>query len=469
MYDLVIANWKVVTPGGVRNCSLGVRGAEIAILSAEKLEGQRTIDATNKVVLPGAIDPHVHLELPFQAQGTISADDFYQGTVAAAFGGVTSVIDFAIHGKDVDILDHIQARRELADPKVVVDYSFHPSFTAETQRNLDYVQKLIEMGMPTFKLYLPYKREGLHVGDGFLFKMLQETHRHNGLVLIHAENADVVEQLMQEQEARNNLSWMQHYDSRPNFVEGTSIATSIELAKAAGSALYVVHLSTEEGLNHLRQAQHQGYAIMMESCPQYLEFTKDVYAREDGLNYIMTPPLRLKKDNEALWRGIERGEIPCMGTDHCPFSTDQKLLGRELFSKVPNGGMGVETLLPYMFSEGVNKGRISLSRLAQLLSENTAKIHGLQRKCSLEVGKDADIVIVDPQLKRTVTAEAMHTNSDYSIYEGKELTGWPVVTISRGEVIVEDGKLKAERGRGKFVERAISPEVLNAAPQGGLA
>ncbi len=467
MYDLVIESGRVVTPGGVRDYSIGVRGEKIASLSADKLEGKCTIDASGRVVLPGVIDPHVHFELPFQ--GTVSADDFYQGTVAAAFGGVTSIIDFAIHSRDKDILDHIEERREVADSKVVVDYSFHPSFTAETQKNLDCVKRLVEMGMPTFKLFLPYKREGFAVGDGFLYRMLEETKRRGALVLIHAENAELVMRFMEEQEALGHRSWMQHYDSRPNFVEAVSIATSIELAKTAGAPLYVVHLSTAEGLNHLHRAQSEGYPMLMETCPQYLEFTNEVYNREDGLNYIMTPPFRFKKDNETLWKGIENGSIACMGTDHCVFTTEQKRLGKELFSKVPNGAMGLETMLPYMFSEGVNEGRISLNRLAQLLSENTAKIHGFQNKGSLEVGKDADIVIVDPLLERKVTASEMHSNIDYTMYEGKELTGWPVVTISRGEVIVEDGELKAERGRGRFIERAISPEVLRFPPQGGLA
>jgi len=467
MYDLVVQNGKLVTPGGVYKGSIGVRKEKIATLSSGKLKGKRVIDATGKVVLPGVIDPHVHFELPFQ--GSVSADDFYQGSVAGAFGGVTAYVDFAIHAKGTDILAHIKARRKLADAKTVTDYSFHPAFTEETQKNLDHVPELIKMGMPTFKLFLPYIREGFHVGDGFLFKLLQATRQHNGLVLIHAENGDVVEQLLSEQEALGNRSWMQHYDSRPNFVEATSIATSIELAKAAGAALYVVHTSTGEGVGHLQAAQAQGYPVFSETCPQYLEFTNDYYNRKDGLKGIMTPPFRLKKDNRALWQAIENGAVVCMGTDHCVFTMAQKNTGKSLFSKVPNGAMGIETLLPYMYSEGVRKRHISLSRLAQLLSENTAKIHGFQNKGSLELGKDADIVVLDPKLKKKVTAKTMHSNVDYTIYQGKELSGWPVVTVSRGEVIVEGGKLKAERGRGRFVERRIAPEVTRRPPQGGLA
>jgi len=262
---------------------------------------------------------------------------------------------------------------------------------------------------------------------------------------------------------------MQHYDSRPNFVEATSIATSIELTKQADSALYVVHLSTGEGLAHMHRAQAQGYPLFVETCPQFLEFTKEKYNEPDGLKYYMTPPFRTDRDREALWAGIADGRVNCMGTDHCVFTLEQKNLGKDLFSKVPNGIMGTEIMLPYLYSEGVNQGRISLNRLAQLTSENTAKIHGLQDKGSLEVGKDADIAIVDPQLKKTISVDNMHSNVDYTVYEGRELTGWPVMTISRGEVIVEDGELKAEKGRGRFVERFISPEVLCHPPQGGLA
>jgi len=467
MYDLVIEKGKVVTPGGVRRCSIGVGKGKIVALSNRKLKGKRTVDASGKVVLPGVIDPHVHFELPFQ--GSVSADDFYQGSVAGAFGGVTTYIDFAIHDKKTDILKHIKARRKVADAKTVTDYSFHPSFTVETQKNLDHIRTLIEMGMPTFKLFLPYWREGFAVSDGYLFRVLEETKKHGGLTLIHAENAGLVTRFLEEQEALGNQSWMQHYNSRPNFVEAVSIATSIELAKVAGAPLYVVHTSTQEGLEHLQRAQAQGHTMFSETCPQYLEFTNDFYKRKDGLKGIMTPPFRLKKDNRALWQGIQNGSVTCMGTDHCVFTLKQKESGKRLFSKVPNGAMGTETLLPYLYSEGVRKRRISLSRMVQLLSENTAKIHGLQNKGSLEVGKDADIVILDPNLKKKITAKNMHSNVDYTIYQGKTLTGWPVVTISRGEVIVERGKLLAEKGRGKFVERRISPDVLKHPPQGGLA
>ncbi len=467
MYDLVIENGRVVTPGGVHDYSIGIKDGKIKALSADKLEGNRVIDASGKTVLPGAIDPHVHFALPFQ--GAISADDYYHGSVAAAFGGVTTYIDFAIHPRDKDMLDHLADRQALAKPDSVIDYGFHAGFTAEHQQNLDHVKTLVGMGVPTFKMLLPYVREGFAVSDGFLYRMLQETKKQGGLALIHAENAGLVTRFVEEQEARGHVNWMQHYESRPNFVEATSIATSIELTKQADSALYVVHLSTGEGLEHMHRAQAQGYPLFVETCPQFLEFTNEKYNEPDGLKYYMTPPFRTPKDRDALWAGIEGGSVNCMGTDHCVFTLAQKNQGKDLFSKVPNGIMGTEIMLPYLYSEGVNQGRISLTRLAQLTSENTAKIHGLQDKGSLEVGKDADIAIVDPQLKKTISVDNMHSNVDYTVYEGRELTGWPVMTISRGEVVVADGELKAEKGRGRFVERFISPEVLRHPPQGGLA
>jgi dihydropyrimidinase len=467
MYDLVIENGKVVTPGGVHDYSIGVKDGSIAALSTEKLEGQRVVDASGKVVMPGAIDPHVHFALPFQ--GAISADDYYSGSVAGAFGGVTTFIDFAIHGRGTDMLEHLKARQDIAGPDAIIDYGFHAGFTEECQKNLDYVKTLVDMGIPTFKLLLPYVREGFAVGDGFMYRMLEQTAEHGGLLLIHAENAGLVMHFMDEQEARGKVDWMQHYDSRPNFVEATSIATSIELAKQANAALYVVHLSTGEGLEHMHRAQSEGHPMIVETCHQFLEFTNEKYNEPDGNKYYMTPPFRTAKDNDMIWEGIQNGSVNCMGTDHCPFTLEQKNQGLELFSKVPNGIMGIETMLPYMFSEGVNKGRITLTRLAQLVSENTAKIHGLTHKGSLEVGKDADIAIIDPNLTKKVTVDDMHSQLDYTVYESVELTGWPVMTISRGEVIVEDGELKAERGRGKFVERRIAPEVLKQPPQGGLA
>lgn len=467
MYDLVIEKGKVVTPGGVHRYSIGVKGETIAALSKGKLQGKRVIDATGKVVLPGAIDPHVHFALPFQ--GAVSADDYYDGSVAGAFGGVTTYIDFAIHARGKDMMKHLKARQKLADPDSVIDYSFHAGYTEESQKNLKYVKELIDMGIPTFKLLLPYVREGFAVGDGFMFRMLEETRKHGGLLLIHAENAELVMRFMDEENAKGKVSWMQHYDSRPNFVEAVSIATSIELAKQAKSALYVVHLSTAEGLEHMHRAQSEGHPMIVETCPQFLEFTNEKYKEKDGHKYYMTPPFRTKNDNRKLWEGIQNGSVNCMGTDHCPFTMKQKNQGKSLFSKVPNGIMGIEIMLPYMFSEGVNKGRITLNRLAELCSENTAKIHGLQKKGSLEVGKDADITIIDPKLKKKITTRNMHSATDYTVYQGVELKGWPIYTISRGDVIVEKGKLKAERGRGRFVERRISKEVLRRPPQGGLA
>ena len=449
-YDLVIRDGEVVTPQGVERCSIGIEGEKIAALSLRPLEGKEVIDASGKLVLPGVIDSHVHLEMPLD--GLSSADDFYTGTVAAAFGGVTTIIDFAIQTPGKSERECISERRAAADMKVVIDYSLHANFTEQSEASLEEIPEIIASGITSFKLLTTYRKRGLMVDNGFLYAVLRGVHAHGGLVTLHAEDGYINEYLVERLLSAGKTDWIYHYESRPNFVEAATIAAAIEVAKGLGAPLYIVHLSTREGLELIEQAKWAGCPIYAETCPHYLEFTKERYRDEAGPDYIMSPPLRGEADRKALWEGLTQGVIDVVASEHCPFTREQKRAART-FAEVPGGVMGIETMLPYLLSEGVGKGRLSLQRLVELLSANPAKIFGLEGKGVIAVGKDADLVILDPNLERPVRAAELHMNTDYNIYEGKRLRGWPVVTISRGEVIMRDGEFLGLRGRGRFIPR----------------
>ncbi|MGQ9477140.1 MAG: dihydropyrimidinase [Candidatus Bipolaricaulia bacterium] len=462
-YDLVIRGGEVVTPTGVQRCAIGIKGGKIAALSLEPLEGEEVLDASGKLVLPGVIDPHVHLEMP--VDGLHTADDFYTGTVAAAFGGVTTLLDFAIQAPGQSELESISARRAAADPKVVIDYSLHANFTEQGPASLTEIPKIIASGITSFKLLTAYRRRGLMVDSGFLYAVLRETRAWGGLVTLHAEDGYINEYLMERLISEGKTGWIYHYESRPNSVEAAAIASAIEIAKGLGAPLYIVHLSTKEGLELIERAKRAGYPIYAETCPHYLEFTKEKYLDEAGPEYIMSPPLRGEADREALWAGLAEGSIDVVASEHCPFTRAEKRSART-FAEVPSGVMGIETMLPYLFSEGVSKGRLGLARLIELIAANPARLFGLEGKGAIALGKDADLVILDPDLERPVRAEELHMNTDYNIYEGKLLRGWPVTTISRGEVIMKDGVFLGSMGRGRFISRR-GPRLIGAPHAGG--
>ncbi len=440
-----------MNPTGVQRCAIGIKGGKIAALSLEPLEGEEVLDASGKLVLPGVIDSHVHLEMPVN-DGLRSADDFFTGTVAAAFGGVTTLLDFAMQAPGQSELESISARRAAADPKVVIDYSLHANFTDQSPASLAEIPKIIASGITSFKLLTAYRRRGLMVDTGFLYAVLERVSAHGGLVMLHAEDGYINEYLMERLLSEGKTGWIHHYESRPNSVEAAAIASAIEIAKGLGAPLYIVHLSTKEGLELIEQARRAGYPIYAETCPHYLEFTKEEYLGETGPEYIMSPPLRGEADREALWAGLAKGAIDVVASEHCPFTRAQKRSART-FAEVPSGVMGIETMLPYLFSEGVSKGRLGLTKLIELLSASPARLFGLKGKGAIALGKDADLVILDPDLERPVRAAELHMNTDYNIYEGKLLRGWPIITISRGEIIMKDGVFLGSMGRGRFISR----------------
>ena len=452
--DLVVKGGRVVTATESFRADIGVDGGKIvAIAENIAAEGARVVDATGKLVLPGAIDVHTHMQLPFG--GTVSADDFEGGTRAAAFGGVTTIIDFAIQSKGSGLAETVERRRAEADPKVCIDYSLHLAITDWNRNTRGEIREIIESGIPSFKLFMVYRKEGWMVDDGALFGILSEVAKYGGLVGVHAENAFIIDALVEQFLAEGRLGCEYHPRSRPNFVEGEAIRRAIYLTRAAGGNLYIFHMSTEEGVEAVAEGRALGVRVQAETCPQYLLLTEERYLQPDGHHYAICPPLRSPADSEALWEALADGTIQVIASDHCPFDSRQKALWEGNFTKIPMGLPGVETLLPLALSEGVGKGRFSLNRCLELLSTNPAKIFGLYpQKGTIGVGSDADLVIVDPEMEVTLSPQQLHTAIDYSPYQGMRLKGYPVVTISRGEVIVEYGEFLGRPGRGRFLPRS---------------
>ena len=414
------------------------------------LQGAEMVDAAGKYVLPGAIDAHTHLQMPFG--GTTSADSYEAGTRAAACGGVTTVFDFVIQRKGQGLIEAVEGRKQLCDPQACVDYAFHTAITDLTPAVLDEFGASAEYGVPSFKLFMVYKKEGLMVDDGVLALALEQSKETGCLVAVHAENPDVIDKRIEKFISEGKTSAWYHYESRPEFVEAEADKRAIHWAKAFNAPLYIVHLANKEGLDEVTKAKDEGYEIYAETCPQYLHFTNEVYKREDGRNWVCSPPIKAQESQTALWEGIKRGDIVTVATDHCPFQSYEKDWGINNFTKIPNGCMGIENLYPYMLSEA-NKGRISFNKAVEVCAANVAKIFGCApEKGTIAVGADADIVIYDPDKKFIVSKDNMHSDVDYTIWEDVELKGYPVMTFSRGKLVYNNGEFVGEPGWGRFIK-----------------
>jgi len=451
--DLLIKNGTIVTPKDTFKADIGVKDGKIVTIASNITEkAQEVVDASGKYVMPGGIDAHTHMEMPFM--GTTTVDDFEYGTIAAAFGGVTTILDFAIQPKDKTFLETISLWRGKADPKVVVDYGIHVAVTNLTEDLVKEIPKVLEAGVSSFKLFMPYRREGLMSDDGRIYRMLEESRRLGFLVQLHAENNSVLELLIERYVSLGKLSAEYHAKSRPNFVEGEAVHRGLALAAAAGGNLYIVHMSTKEGVAELSRMKKLYSNLYGETCPHYLVLTDEKYLSPKGRRYIMSPPLRSKADNEALWEGLANGTLSTVATDHCTFTDAQKDLGKDNFTKVPNGVPGTETMIPLLYSEGVSKNRISLNKLVEVVSYNPAKLFGLYpRKGTLNVGSDADIIVFDPDLEMELSQENLHSRIDYSIYEGIKVKGMPVHVFVRGKPVVYNREFVGKKGAGKFVPR----------------
>lgn len=451
--DLIIKNGTIVTSLETYKADIAIKDGKVAAIGKDfPEEGAHVVGAGGKLVLPGAIDVHTHLAMPFG--GTVSADGYFSGTRAAACGGVTTVFDYAIQRKGSGIIETVEARRKMAEPEACVDIAFHCAITDLADGALlDEFEAAAEYGVPSFKCFMVYKKEGMMVDDGTLAKILEKSKETGVLTNVHAENPDLIDVRIAEYLARGKTSPWYHYMSRPEFVEAEADRRAIHWAVSLDAPLYIVHLANKEGVEAVTEAKDRGYEIYAETCPQYLHFTSEVYKREDGRNFVCSPPIKGEESRKALWAAIKRGDIDTVATDHCPFQSYEKDWGKDNFTKIPNGCAGIENLYPYMLS-AANNGRISFNKAVEVCASNPAKIFGCTEKGSIRVGGDADIVVYDPQKDFTITVENMHSDYDHTIWEGVSLKGYPVMTFSRGRLVYKDGDFVGEPGWGRFVKRA---------------
>lgn len=449
---LIIKNGTIVTQSESYKADILVEDGKIsAIGTAFNEEGANVVDALGKLVLPGAIDAHTHLAMPFG--GTVSADNYLAGTRAAACGGVTTVFDYPMQRKGSGIIETIEARKEMCDQEACVDYAFHCCITdLNGGAILDEFKDAVDYGVTSFKCFLVYKKEGMMVDDGTLVKILLKAKETGAITNIHAENPHVIDLNIEKFLKEGKTSAWYHYLSRPEFVEAEADKRAIHWAKSVDAPLYLVHMADKEGLEAAIEAKMDGNDIYIETCPQYLEFTCDVYKREDGRNFICSPPMKGQESQDALWKALKTGAIDTVATDHCPFQSYEKDWEKDDFTKIPNGCAGVENLYPYMLS-AANEGKLSFNRVVELCSFNPAKIFGCTEKGSISVGKDADIVIYDTEKEFTISVDNMHSDYDHTIWEGKKLHGYPVMTYVRGNLVYDNGEFVGKPGFGEFVKR----------------
>lgn len=450
--DLIIKNGTIISPSETYNADILIKEGKINAIGKDfSQEGATVIDASGKLVLPGAIDVHTHLAMPFG--GTVSADGYMSGTRAAACGGVTTVFDYPVQRKGMTILGLVNEKKAICEEEACVDYAFHCCITdLNGGEIIQEMEKAVEEGITSFKCFLVYKKEGMMVDDGTFAKLLTRAKEIGAVLNVHAENPDLIDLHIEQFLREGKTTPWYHYLSRPEFVEAEADKRAIHWAKNLDAPLYIVHMADKEGLETAIDAKKEGYEIYVETCPQYLEFTNEVYKREDGRNFVCSPPMKGQESQDALWNAINTGGIDTIATDHCPFQSYEKDWGKDDFTKIPNGCAGVENLYPYMLS-AANEGKITFNKAVELCSSNPAKIFGCDQKGSITVGKDADIVIYDPEKKFTVSVENMHSDYDHTIWEGKSLKGYPVMTFSRGKLVYKDGEFVGKPGWGRFVKR----------------
>jgi dihydropyrimidinase len=456
--SVLLKNGLVVTATGSFAADVYMEGDTIRAVGAGlSQKADETVDATGKYILPGAIDPHTHIDMPFM--GTTSSDDWKTGSIAAACGGTTTIVDFNLQGKGESLRDAVDKQKAKADGKAVVDYSIHPGVTDARPDVIDEVKKAIhDYGTPSFKIFLFYP---FRVDDYAMIRLLEETKKHGGLVQVHAESWDIIERLNQQFEAAGTLGCMSHARAHAMIAEELAVTRAATAAEFTGSRIYIVHLSSSKGLWKIREARDRGVHIYAETCPQYLTLTEDRYNDPGwgGAKFVMSPPLRPRESCDELWRGLRDGDVQTIGTDHCPFNFkgQKDMNGKDDYRKTPNGAPGIETMLMLMHSEGVVKGRITLEKLVAVTSTDTARMFGLAKKGAVAPGKDGDVVVFDPKRTFTISQKTLHQNVDYTPWEGLEVTGMPEVVYSRGKRVAEwagsQVTFVGEVGRGRFVKR----------------
>ncbi|HCR48088.1 MAG TPA: dihydropyrimidinase [Bacteroidetes bacterium] len=452
--SILIQNGTIVTADAVYQADVLVEGETISAIGQNlSVQADRTLDASGLLVMPGGIDPHVHLDMPFM--GTFSSDDYTSGTTAALHGGTTMVIDFVLQTKGNSLRHALEAWQGRSNGKACCDYSFHMAVTDFNDETRKEIREMVEdEGIISFKTFMAYKG-ALMIDDRQMVGLMNEVKAQGGMVTVHATNGDLIDFLVAKFRAEGKRAPLYHYLSQPEITESEASGRFADLAHYTGVPAYIVHMTCEGALNQVRRAAHRNQKVYAETCIQYLVLDATLYEQDfDGAKWVMSPPLREKKDQSALWAGINQGSVQVVATDHCPFSWAQKQMGLEDFSKIPNGHPAIEHRMELLFSEGVNKGRISLNKFVEVSATNAAKIFGMfPKKGTIAIGADADLVLFDPNEVHTLSAKTHHMNTDYSAYEGFEVKGKTKTVLMRGEVAIEDGVRKVSPGYGKFIKR----------------
>jgi dihydropyrimidinase len=456
--SILIKNGRIVTAVDDYHADIFVNGSGIALIGKDLvIEADKTLDASGKLVIPGGIDPHTHLELPFG--GTTTSDTFETGTRAAAFGGTTSIIDFAVQTRGTSTLDALDTWHAKAEGKTAIDYAFHMIITDLPDERIGEMRRLADDGVTSYKLFMAYPG-ALLSDDGTIFRAMRKAGEDGTLVCMHAENGIVIDELVKIALSQRKVEPKYHALTRPTRLEAEGVHRALAIAEVARAPVYIVHLSSYDALYELRLAQARGVMAHAETCPQYLLLDVSHYDEPgfDGAKYVLTPPLRERWNHDELWGGLRTHALDVISTDHCPFCLkEQKELGRDNFSKIPNGGPGIENRMSLIYHYGVGQGHISLNRFVELTSTAPAKIFGMfPKKGTIAVGSDADLVIFDPEREETIgryNSRTHHMNVDYSAYEGFKVKGYTETVLSRGKIVIEKGTYVGRAGDGAFIRR----------------
>lgn len=458
--SLLIKNGRIITAVDDYTADIFIENEIITAIGTNlPMKADQTIDAKDRYVFPGGIDPHTHFDMPFG--GTVSADDFETGTKAAAFGGTTTIIDFAIQTKGHSTIEALDTWHAKAEGKTAIDYGFHMIVTDMDDSRLPEMKKLANEGITSYKLFMAYPGV-LYVDDGTIFRAMRKAGEDGTVICMHAENGIVIDEIVKRAIAEGKTAPKYHSLTRPTRMEAEGVHRAISIAEVANVPVYIVHLSSSDALDQVTLARDRGIPAFAETCPQYLFLDYSYYEKEgfEGAKYVMTPALREKWNQEKLWRGLKYGDLQTIATDHCPFCfKDQKELGRDSFAKIPNGAPGVENRMSLVFNGGVAAGRINLNKFVELTSTSAAKMFGLfPKKGTIAVGSDADIVIFNPNRKEKISINnslTHHMRVDYNTYEGFEIQGLTESVISRGKVIIKDHQYLGRKGDGKFLKRGL--------------
>src|SRR5580704_1594624 len=457
----LIQNGTVVTAERVEKADVLIEGStRREVRAGIDSKGHTVVDAAGLFVLPGGIDAHTHMDMPFG--GTVSADDFLTGTRAAAIGGTTTIVDFAIQAKGTRMRDALDIWRAKAEGKACIDYGLHMIVTDlgsdNGKQGLHDMDDMVREGVASFKLFMAYPNV-LMVDDGTIFKALQQTSKNGALICMHAENGSAIDVIVQQALADGKTAPIYHALTRPTQAEAEAVHRAIALSEIAGAPVYIVHLSSEDALNKVREARDRGVPAFAETCPQYLLLSIEDHMKGESFEdakYVFTPPLREKKNQPKLWDGLKHDHLQVISTDHCPFCfEDQKALGKEDFTKIPNGGPGIENRLQLLHHYGVSQDKLTLNRFVEITATAPARIFGMYpKKGTIAAGSDADIVIWDPDAEHLISAATHNMRVDYSMFEGFKVRGNARKVYSRGELIVENGKYLGKAGRGNYLRRA---------------